>query len=107
MNGQEQDPNAEEAGAEDNLLHLDPNDPTFEFASEWKDDQEYNVNLKVRQISPGEFEVISGEEGDAVEGEGENAGGGGDSAETGEAAAPGANGRNPAIREAIARRYSK
>ena len=103
MNGQEQDPNAEEAGAEDNLLHLDPNDPTFEFASEWKDDQEYNVNLKVRQISPGEFEVISGEEGDAVEGETKDEG----AAETGEEAAPGANGRNPAIREAIARRYSK
>lgn len=103
MNGEDQTQSTEEPGAQDNRLSLDPNDPTFEFAANWEDGKEYNVNLRVRQISPGEFEPISGEEGEPAEGEAEQ--GADDTAETGAAAAPGANARNPAIREAIARRY--
>ena len=45
----------------DNRLSLDPNDERFAFASEWRDGAEYSVELRVRQISPGEFEVVSGE----------------------------------------------
>ena len=94
----------EEPGAQDNRLSLDPNDPKFAFAADWEDGKEYNVNLKVRQISPGEFETIEGTEGDPVEGEAESTAE--DSTETSEEP-PTANGRTPAIQEAIARRYSK
>ena len=103
MNGEDQTAATEEPGAQDNLLSLDPNDPKFEFAADWQDGEEYNIkNLRVRQISPGQFEPVSGEAGEPVnDAESTDE----DTAETGAAAAPGANGRNPAIREAIARRY--
>jgi hypothetical protein len=46
-------------GAEDNLLSLDPNDPNWaEEIAEWEDGQEYDLDVKVRQISPGQFEVL-------------------------------------------------
>lgn len=95
----------DEPGAQDNRLSLDPNDPKFAFAADWQDGQEYNVNLKVRQISPGELEVIEGTEGEPVEGA-DTETPAEDQAEPGEEA-PMANGRTPAIQEAIARRYSK
>lgn len=58
----------EEAGALDNRLSLNPNDPMWkDKVGEWEDGQEYNVTLKVRQISPGEFEVVGMEGGDAAE----------------------------------------
>jgi len=46
-------------GAEDNRLSLDPNNPDWKEAiADWEDGQEYELSVKVRQISPGEFEVI-------------------------------------------------
>lgn len=44
-----------EPGAVDNRLSLIPN----EFGVDgWEDGKTYEISLKVRQISPGEFEVI-------------------------------------------------
>ena len=46
-------------GAEDNRLSLDPNNPDWKEAiADWEDGEEYTVTARVRQISPGEFEVI-------------------------------------------------
>lgn len=46
----------DEAGASDNRLSLNPDQ--FEVTKDWEDGNTYNLALKVRQISPGEFEVI-------------------------------------------------
>lgn len=48
-----------EPGALDNRLSLDPNDPRWgEKISEWENGQEYTIQIRVRQVSPGEFEVV-------------------------------------------------
>lgn len=48
-----------EAGAVDNRLSLDPNSDQWPEVGEWKDGETYTfTNVKVRQVSPGEFEVI-------------------------------------------------
>lgn len=51
----------EEPGAVDNRLSLVPSD--FPVIQEWEDGQEYSLSelgadVKIRQISPGEFEVM-------------------------------------------------
>lgn len=55
-----------ESGALDNVLTLNPNDPRFEPAlKNWKDDQEYQITGgRIRQVSPGQFEVIDLQFGD-------------------------------------------
>lgn len=59
---------AEEPGALDNRLSLDPNDDRWSSTvSEWKDDGEYTVTLNVRQVSAGEYEVVDMESAEAVE----------------------------------------
>lgn len=53
-----------ESGALDNVLTLNPNDERWPAVLQWKDDQTYTfTNVKVRQVSPGQFEVISAETG--------------------------------------------
>lgn len=64
----------EEAGSYDNRLSLDPNDERWPFVADWEDDEEYTVTLRIRQISPGEFEVLEAETEDYEEGEEENTG---------------------------------
>jgi len=64
-----------EVGANDNVLRLNPED--FPQVSEWEDGETYELSelegAKLRQISPGEFEIIPpapGEEGEEeMEGE--------------------------------------
>lgn len=42
-----------------NVLSLDPNDDRWSGPLQsWQDGAEYDVTLKIRQLSPGEFEVI-------------------------------------------------
>lgn len=53
-----------ESGALDNVLTLNPNDGRWPAVLRWKDDATYTfTNVKVRQVSPGQFEVISAEAG--------------------------------------------
>jgi len=49
-----------ESGALDNVLTLNPNDPRFEpTVKNWKDDGVYQITGgRIRQVSPGQFEVI-------------------------------------------------
>lgn len=54
--------NAEEPGAVDNRLSLNPD--AFPVIKEWEDGEEYALTdlpagTKLRQISPGEFEVVA------------------------------------------------
>lgn len=54
-----------EPGASDNRLSLDPNDPTFDFTKDWEDGEIHVLtNVRVTQISPGEFEVMGAEAGE-------------------------------------------
>jgi hypothetical protein len=53
----------EEPGAVDNRLSLIPSD--FPVIEDWQDGEEYSLSelgadVKIRQISPGEFEVMPG-----------------------------------------------
>jgi len=48
---------SDEAGASDNRLSLNPSQ--FPITEDWQDGQTYTVTLKVEQVSPGEFEVLS------------------------------------------------
>lgn len=51
---------ADEPGGNENRLHLNPNDTRWPAVLEWADDQTYTFkSVKVRQVSPGEFEVLS------------------------------------------------
>lgn len=51
-----------ESGALDNVLTLNPNDNRWPEVLEWKDDATYAFkNVRVRQVSPGQFEVLSAE----------------------------------------------
>ncbi len=87
----------EEPGAVDNRLSITPSD--FPAVAEWEDGQEYDISelgegVKLRQISPGEFEVMPGSEA-------ENAG---EAAAPGEeadaaAAAPAKRRGNPAVED--------
>jgi len=53
-----------EPGASDNRLTLDVNDATFDFTKDWSDGESYLLkNVRVVQLSPGEYEVISAEDG--------------------------------------------
>lgn len=58
---------AQEPGEVENRLSLNPNDPDFvDTIGDWEDGNEYTLsNVKVRQISPGEFEVLSVDSGSA------------------------------------------
>lgn len=61
--GSEIIPDKEEAGAVDNRLSLVPSD--FPVIEDWQDGEEYDLSdlgsdTKLRQISPGEFEVVPG-----------------------------------------------
>jgi hypothetical protein len=54
-----------EAGEVDNRLSLDPNDDRWPAVAEWEDSKEYTLTVKVRQLSPGEFEVLEAEPSEA------------------------------------------
>jgi hypothetical protein len=53
----------QEAGAQDNLLELNPNDPAFkDIVGDWQDGQEYVFKeLRVVQVSPGKYTPLSAE----------------------------------------------
>ena len=62
----------DEAGSQDNLLELNPNDENFAFAKDWEDGKEYVItNMRVRQVSAGKFTPLSAESGESAENEGE------------------------------------
>jgi hypothetical protein len=46
----------DEAGSVDNRLSLTPSQ--FPFTKDWTDGSTYTLTVQVRQISPGEFEVV-------------------------------------------------
>lgn len=47
-------------GAVDNRLTLDPGDKRWSgLLKKWEDGEDYSITVKARQISPGEFEVMS------------------------------------------------
>lgn len=53
LNASTQDP-----GEIENRLSLNPSDPdNRDFLGSWEDGEEYTMIVKLRQISPGEFEV--------------------------------------------------
>lgn len=47
----------DEAGAAEERLSLTPS--KYPFVEDWEDGQTYTITLKVQQISPGEFQVMS------------------------------------------------
>lgn len=55
----------DEAGANDNLLQLNPSDPNFtDIVGDWQDGEEYTITLRVTQVSPGMYtptKAVSGE----------------------------------------------
>lgn len=54
----------DEPGAVENRLSLDPNDERWPAIADWEDGKEYTfTNVKVRQISAGEFEVTAAKAG--------------------------------------------
>lgn len=58
---------SDEAGAVDNRLSLNPNEePWASKIKNWKDGERYKLsdlgNADILQISPGEFEVVKGED---------------------------------------------
>lgn len=99
----------DEAGAQDNLLSVNPNDPKWkDSVGAWEDDKEYAITGTVRQISPGEFEVIE-LDGKPVEAEAEtpaeDAGGGADEGAADQAPPEPPMSKNPAVDAALRRRY--
>ncbi len=54
MNG---NPMSDEAGAMEERLSLTPS--KYPMLEKWQDGSTYTITLKVEQVSPGEFEVIS------------------------------------------------
>jgi hypothetical protein len=50
----------DEGGAVDNRLSLTPDQ--FPFTKDWKDGSTYSLSVQIRQISPGEFEVVKADE---------------------------------------------
>ena len=51
---------SDEARSGDNFLTLNPNE--FPVLEKWEDGNDYSILLKVRQVSPGEFEVTDAKE---------------------------------------------
>lgn len=49
----------DDPGAVDNRLTIDPNGNWGAKVTAWEDGEEYDVKLRIRQLAPGEFEVIS------------------------------------------------
>lgn len=87
----------DEAGATDNQLQLDPNDPRWKSAvGNWEDGKTYEFSsLKVRQISPGVFEVTDAVPGAESEGTQEDTT---DASESAEPSEPSDSGyQNPAV----------
>jgi hypothetical protein len=65
-----QPPVQDEGGSQDNRLSLNPTDDRWPFVGSWEDGKNYTVTLKINQVSPGEFEVLSAEsEGSAEPGD--------------------------------------
>lgn len=66
----------DEPRAGDNVLELNVTDPPFAFAADWTDGETYTLkNVVVQQVSPGQFTVVSAEEGEGgAEDAGENEG---------------------------------
>lgn len=100
-----------EAGAQDNLLSLNPNDEKWkDTVSAWEDGKEYKgVIVDLRQISPGEFEVTKLEApGGAVEDEtpAEDAGGGVDEGPAEQPPEPPMS-KNPAMDNYLKRKYAR
>lgn len=61
-----------EPGAVSNRLSLDVSDPKFTFAQNWEDGKTYRLaSVEIRQVSPGEFEVMEATEGGEAEGAGD------------------------------------
>lgn len=47
-------------GSVDNRLTLDPGDKRwYAVLKKWEDGEDYSITVKARQLSPGEFEVLS------------------------------------------------
>jgi hypothetical protein len=62
----------EEPGTVENRLSVNVNDERWSSAVEsWEDGQEYEATVKLRQIGPGEFEVLSMDTADEYEEDGE------------------------------------
>ncbi len=59
----------DEMGAGDNMLMLNPNDPQWKDAvNSWADGKTYTFNnVRVEQVSPGQYKVLSAEAGEASE----------------------------------------
>lgn len=103
-----------EAGAQDNLLSVNPNDPEWkdELAT-WKDDTEYPIPTgTMRQISPGEFAIVKAkfkaapvEEAEA-ETPAEDAGGGVDEGAAEQPPEPPMS-KNPAMDNYLKRKYAR
>ena len=95
----------DEAGAADNVLNLNPNDPQWQSVVDtWEDGKEYVFEkVRVRQESPGRFVVLSAEpEASEAEGEAEpgETGAMGEASDVGERASEGY--ANPAVSRLMA-----
>lgn len=93
---------ADDPGAYDNRMSLNPNDPKYKSTlAEWEDNQTYTFErVTVRQISPGEFQVISATPGEpASPSEGQAATETEPPADEGAEEAGGGEGENPAMRK--------
>lgn len=92
------DATMDEAGAQDNRMSLDPSNPQWkDTVGSWEDGKTYTMTVTLRQISPGEFEVLKAQA--------ENESPAEDSTESGEEEMPmrgGMNTGNPAIDDMIA-----
>lgn len=64
-----------EPGTVDNRLSLDPSDTRWaKSVDSWEDGEEYELTLSVKQISPGEYEVMSATPSKETESSAEDAG---------------------------------
>jgi hypothetical protein len=93
----------DEAGATDNVLNLNPNDPQWQSVVDaWEDGGEYVfAKVRVRQESPGRFIVLSAEpEGAEAEAEPGETGAMGEASDVGERASEGY--ANPAVSRLMA-----
>ncbi len=58
----------QDAGGVENRLSLNPNDERWaEALASWEDGEEYELTVRVKQVSPGEFEVIDASPEEATE----------------------------------------
>lgn len=59
----------EDPGSVDSRLSLDPNDERWsDSIADWEDGAEYSITLRVRQMSPGEYEILEAEAEEMEEG---------------------------------------